>query len=180
MSDNGLDKDEGQIIEFKTEVKTSEPDIHQKIIILKKGIEKSFIKLGAYLKEIRDRKLYIEVSFDTFEAYIAQPELAMERRTVFSIIGVYEDFVENEKCGQLHLDEITEIGYTKLERIRQFKNEADFGEWISKAKQLSLSDLNAEIREAKGEPEKVYNPKSKMITITCPYCNKSFEYTIKD
>ena len=105
------------------------------------------------------------------------PEIAMERRTVQAIMGVYKDFMEVDKCNQSHI-EIEDIGYAKLDRIRQFKKEENFGEWIEKARVLSLSDLNAEIREAKGEPEKVYSPKSKMITITCPYCSRTYNYKI--
>lgn len=146
--------------------------IHQKIIELKNDIEKGFIKLGAYLKEIRDKELYKELSCETFESYLAQPELAMDRRTAYSIIGVYTDFYES---GQPHIEG---IGYTKLDRIRQFKNKENFPEWIEKARVLSLSDLNAEIRENKGESETTYTPKKKSYTVTCPYCKRKFQHLI--
>jgi len=126
---------------------------------------------------VNENKLYKEKGCETFEEYIAQPELAMERRTVYAIMGVYKDFKELDECNQSHID-IEDIGYAKLDRIRQFRKEENFSEWIEKARTLSLSDLNTEIREAKGEPEKVYNHKSKMITITCPYCNKSFNHIL--
>jgi hypothetical protein len=160
-------------------IETSEPDIHQRIIFLKKGIEKQFLKLGAYLSLVNDNKLYQEKGYDTFESYIAMPELSMERRTVYAIMGVYKDFKELDDCNQSHI-EIEDIGYAKLDRIRQFRKEENFTEWVEKARTLSLSDPNTEIREAKGEPEKVYNPKSRMVTLTCPHCGKSFGYTIKD
>jgi len=85
---------------------------------LKKEIEGQFVKLGAYLSLVNENKLYKERGYDTFEAYIAQPELAMERRTVFAIMGVWRDFSEDDKkFNQLHLESMIDIGYSKLDMI---------------------------------------------------------------
>lgn len=149
-------------------------DLNQKIIELKKEIEGNFIKLGAYLKEIRDKNLYKILSYETFEEYLGQPELSMNRSTVYSIIGVYEDFMCNQ--SDIKIEEIKEIGYSKLSRIRQFKSDPNFEEWIAKAKTLSLSDLGAEIRETKGITPKITAETT--IEITCPHCGKSFNYRI--
>ena len=156
-------------------------DINQKVIDLKKQIEGNFLKLGAYLKEIKDKELYKVLEYKTFEEYIAQPDLSLNRRVVYSIIGVYEDFV----CNQSHIDmeEIKKIGYTKLERIRQFKDQDNFEEWIYKAKTLSLSDLGAEIKETKGVSENLSSTKSEdkiTMEITCPHCGRKFDYLVKD
>jgi hypothetical protein len=150
-----------------------EVNIHKQIIDLKKDIETQFIKLGAFLKLVRDRKLYKEKDCDTFESYIAQPELSLDRSTVFAIIGVFEDFFEKSNQSDL-----VEVGYAKLNRIRQFKGKPNFEEWIEKSKVLSLSDLNAEIKEAKGEPEIIHIPKEKSYTVTCPFCNRIFQHVI--
>lgn len=149
-------------------------EIHQKVIETKQDIEYNFIKLGSLLKEIRDKKIYEELNYDTFEAYIAQPELSLHRSTVFMLIGVYEDFYE--KSNQLDL---VNIGLAKLDRIRQFKDREDFGEWIKRAEVLSLSDLNAVIREAKGITTVSEVPEPETIEITCPYCGKVFDYIIR-
>jgi hypothetical protein len=151
-------------------------EIHDKIIELKKSIETSFIKMGAYLKVIRDNKLFKEKGCETFEEYLAIPELSLNRSTVYAIINVYEIFIEgkSEKSGQPDIDEIAEIGYTKLSRISQFKDSEDFEEWIYKAKTLSLSDLGAEIRETKN-PQKTEIKKSVIMEVTCPKCGFKFE-----
>jgi hypothetical protein len=149
-------------------------NIHDKVIELKKDIERSFIKMGGMLKLIRDNKLYLEKGCVTFEEYIAIPELALNRSTVYAIINVFETFFEkDQKSNQSDIEELVEIGYSKLARISQFKDSEDFEEWIYKAKTLSLSDLGAEIKEAKGIEEKV--KEAKIETITCPYCGRQFE-----
>jgi len=161
-----------------TETKTN---IHEKVIELKKDIERSFIKMGGYLKLIRDKRLYLEKGCVTFEEYIAIPELALNRSTVYAIINVFEVFFE--KSNQSDIEELTEIGYSKLNRISQFKDQPDFDEWIYKAKTLSLSDLGAEIKETKGISENLSSTKSEdkmTMEITCPFCGKKFDYLTKD
>jgi len=167
----------------KTTVTTAE-SIHQKIISLKKDIGKRFYKLGAYLKQVRDFELYKEMGCESFEEYIGQPELSMKRSTVYSLIGVYEEFF-SEKSNHLDIENIEEIDYTKLDKIRRFKYlpKEEFSEWVEKARTLSLSDLNEEIKMAEGkEPleEGAELPKEEAIykEVTCPACGKVFSIII--
>jgi len=154
--------------------------IHQKVIQLKKDILNNFYKLGAYLKEIRDEKIYVDLGYDTFESYIATPELSFKRSMVYSLIGVYETYFE--KSNQSDINKFKEIDMTKLDRIRQFKDKPkeEFQEWIEKARELSLSDLNAEIKIERGEKEdvnEVYIPR-KIYPVICPKCGHSFDHII--
>lgn len=151
-------------------------DLHQKVIQLKKDILNNFYKLGAYLKEIRDKKIYIDLGYETFESYIAIPELSFKRSMVYSLIGIYETYFE--KSNQSDIDKFKEIDITKLDRIRQFSKKENFSEWISKARELSLSDLNISIREAKGEKRETYIPEKKSYTVTCPKCGHQFSHLI--
>jgi len=157
----------------------TETNVHDKVIELKKDIERSFIKMGGMLKLVRDNKLYLEKGCVTFEEYIAIPELALNRSTVYAIINVFEVFFEKSNQS----DDLIEIGYSKLNRISQFKNQPDFEEWIYKAKTLSLSDLGLEIKEAKGISENLSSTKSEdkmTMEIMCPHCGKKFEYLVKE
>ena len=154
------------------EIVTKKSNIHQTVIDLKKEIESNFIKLGGYLKLIRDEKLFKEKGCLTFEEYIGQPELSLNRSTTYAIINVFEVFFE--KSNQSDIEELTEIGYSKLNRISQFKEQPDFEEWIYKAKTLSLSDLGAEIKEVKNEKTES-KPARKIIEVVCPKCGHKFE-----
>ena len=171
-----------------TTVSTAQ-SIHQKIIILKKDIGKRFYKLGAYLKQIRDFELYKEIGCESFEEYIGQPELSFKRSTVYSLIGVYEEFF-SEKSDHLDIENLEEIDFTKLDKIRQFRYlpKDQFSEWVEKARVLSLSDLIDEIKEAKGVSLEDRDPRLKDVpnredigeckTVTCPSCGKEFEIII--
>lgn len=155
------------------EIVTKKSNIHQTVIDLKKEIESNFIKLGGYLKLIRDEKLFKEKGCVTFEEYIAMPELAFDRSTVYAIIGVYEDFFLSNQSDE-KAEELMEIGYSKLNRIRQFKDQDNFEEWVYKAKTLSLSDLGVEIKEVKNEKTES-KPARKTKEVVCPKCGYKFE-----
>ena len=136
-------------------------NIHEKIIELKRSIDVNYMKLGGYLKVVNEMKLYSEVDCKSFDEYIAQPELAFERSTVYSIMGVYADFIES---GLSEVLDIAGIPYYKLDRIRQFKElpQEEFNEWIGRARELSLSDLNDEINLSNGkDAEPDYNSATK-------------------
>jgi len=167
----------------KSKTVSTAQSIHQKIILLKKDIGKRFYKLGAYLKQVRDFELYREIGCESFEEYIGQPELSFKRSTVYSLIGVYEEFF-SEKSNHLDIENIEEIDYTKLDKIRRFRYlpKEEFAEWVEKARVLSLSDLIKEIKEARGEPiegEEIQEQKIEQYKdVTCPACGTKFPVRI--
>ena len=181
-----IKKEQKGDIDLVTTASPTAWNVHQKILKLKKGIRKKFIELGAYLKQVHDYELYrrMGLSCETFDEYIAQPELTFQRSTAYSLIGVYEDFFDES----IHLDveNIEEIDYTKLDKIRRFKHlpKEEFEEWIEKARTLSLSDLNEEIKIAEGkEPLEEDLPSSGLKVeeykdVTCPACGKVFSVKI--
>lgn len=150
-------------------------DIHEKVIELKRNIETSFIKMGAYLKKIRDDKLYEQKGCITFEEYLGMPELSLSRSTVYAIINVYETYFIKSGQSDFSDNELIEIGYTKLNRISQFKDEPDFDEWIYKAKTLSLTDLSLEIKDTKEIKEKEAIIIEEVKEVVCPKCGYKFK-----
>ena len=174
--------------EIKKESVTTAESIHQKILLLKKDIGKRFYKLGAYLKQVRDFELYREIGCQSFEEYIGQPELSFKRSTVYSLIGVYEEFF-SKKSNHLDIENIEEIDYTKLDKIRRFKYlpKEEFTEWVEKARVLSLSDLIDEIKESEGtladrEPRLNDVPNREDVEqykeVVCPACGQKFSVRI--
>ena len=60
---------------------------------LKNNLNGGFLLLAEKLKTVRDMQLYKTLNYDTFEEYIAQPELSFNRSSVFEFISIYEKFV---------------------------------------------------------------------------------------
>lgn len=123
--------------------------IHRRIVRLKQQGMATFLELAVCLKAVRDNKLYEKMDYETFEAYIASPELGFDRGVVYKLIAIYEKFCEefNVSPGTL-----MEIYWTKLREILPVVNKENYEDWLLKAKNLSRSDLIEEIEEARKLP----------------------------
>ena len=86
---------------------------HQRIIRLKEQATRSFILLGKELKLNKDRRYFEQLGFATFETYIESPELGLGRSSVYSLIAIYETFVERLDYS---VDELAAVDYSKLDR----------------------------------------------------------------
>jgi hypothetical protein len=123
--------------------------IHESLIALKAEIEAKFLQLGKVLHLIDRAKIYKYLGYETFSAYIAQPELAMSRATAYRCMGAYETFVEK---GILSDTEVTAIGITKVSMISRFwdddvkMTDDERQDWIAAARTNSVGDLKKLIR----------------------------------
>ena len=114
---------------------------------LKSVVARGFITLGEYLKEMRDGELYYHLDCESFEEYIARPEIGFKRASVYNFIRFYELYIL--KLGmEPHL--LSSIGHGRLLTIAPVVEENP-KEWISMAQTLSMSDLINETRVARGK-----------------------------
>jgi len=114
---------------------------YEAIIRLKNSLTESFLLLGEKLLECQQKQLYHYFGCETFEEYIAMPELGFKRAWVYELMAIYSTFVERLKVD---IKELITIGATKLGIISCVINENNYVEWIEKAKNLSVSDLKQE------------------------------------
>lgn len=149
--------------------------IDQHIKNLRYSIDNSFLDLAKALKEVRDKKLYEALNIDTFEGYIAQPELAFDRASVYRFIQIYEFYIEKKNVAPGRL---LEAGWTKLGRIIPYTNEANYEVMLEKATTLSRSDLDADLVEngyiTKKEPEQ-----ARFVEVDCPKCKNHFVWNLQ-
>jgi len=118
--------------------------IDQEIKQLKVRVNSGFLDLARLLKDIKDDKLYESLGYETFESYIAQPELGFDRSSVYRFIQIYDKFVIELGVapGRLVLTD-----WTKLRTILPCVNKSNVKELLAKAESLSRSDLRLEILE---------------------------------
>jgi len=111
----------------------------------------TFLRLGELFRTIRDEELYTFFSCDSFEEFMALPDLGFARSTVFLFIEAFEVYVE--KLG-FDKESIAEVEISKLQIITPIVRERpeEAGEWLLKARELSRSDLKDEVREARCLP----------------------------
>ena len=87
---------------------------HQRIVELKQGAMRSFILLGKELKTNKEEGYFQPLGYLTFEAYIESPVVGLSRSSVYSLIGIYQTFIEELDYS---LDELSKVDYSKLDRI---------------------------------------------------------------
>jgi len=142
--------------------------IDQRIKNLRYSIDNSFLDLAKALKEVKENKLYTLLDYKTFESYIAQPELAFDRASVYRFIQIYDKFIGEYNVAPGRL---LEAGWAKLKTVIPHVNEHNYNVMLEKATTLSRSDLDKDLVEqgfiVKSEPSPEFTD--------CPFCHKSFE-----
>ena len=134
-------------------------DLHSKVVKLKDDINSSFLELGRLLWVIKDGRLFELLDYETFESYLAQPELSFDRSSVYRLIRIHEELVLKRGVA---LCDLKKIAWSKLDRIIPYLKDDNLEEMLEKAEHLSRSDLQQEL--------KPHNPK----LTTCPKCGYEF------
>ena len=119
---------------------------HQRILNIAQQMNQGAIVLGKELYEMKENEEYEALGYETFESYLAMPELSFKRRTAYYLIEIYRTFVLElgygiEKLGEAEWSKLALI----LPKIRMQPNAHK--EWFNKALALSKSDLALEIAE---------------------------------
>jgi hypothetical protein len=139
--------DETRVNPFHEELQSHKVEeyqrLHERVLVLKQEIGRSFWEMGKVLKTIRDEELYKAGDYDTFEAYLGSPEVSIDRSTAYDWIGIFEDF----SALNVGLSDIQDIEWSKLRKLRPVvrAHPEQLQEWLTKARTLSRSDLAKEL-----------------------------------
>lgn len=120
---------------------------YDKIKEVKQDIQGQFLNLAFLLVQSRDYRLWEFLNFESFESFLGDPAIALKRSTAYNLMRLYDTFVVKFKVPN---DDISKIDRTKLLKICPVieKLPEHVHEWIDKARELSVSDLNIEVNEA--------------------------------
>ena len=138
---------------------------HHLIIQINTEIRRNLLDLAIALKYMHDRKLYKYYN-DTWESYLANPEIGISRFFAFKIMRNYEIWTEEFHVSQAKLKIDAEKLYDIGKQISG-KNltPEEVEEKLEQARTLSRSDVRQLTKE--------YEPSYKMIT--CPYCAREIK-----
>jgi hypothetical protein len=124
----------------------------EKIKSLKHDAERTFLELGQELYEFVQCRDFKALGMDTFEEWIAQPDVNISRTLAYRLMGIYETFVLQY---EVPLAGLLEAGTTKLDKIRpQVVDKMSALKWVNTASALSKSDLDLELDTLKPEAPK--------------------------
>ena len=120
---------------------------HQRIIQLKTEATRSFILLGKELKTNKEQRYFETLGSPTFEEYIESPSLGFARSSVYSLIAIYQTFVETLGYS---INELSAIDHTKLDRLLPLVNVHPGGhqQWLEKARTLPRRLLESQVKLA--------------------------------
>jgi len=135
---------------------------HRRIVDLRNRAEQTFLDLGEELYWFEAEKQYKAMGYETFEAYLADPEVDIARLTAFRLKGVYEKYRLDLEVSPVKL---LPAGYSKLYAVKPYVTPENVGEWVDKAASLSRSDLKREIAEAFPPPPAPPLPTGKYAVI---------------
>lgn len=148
--------------------------VHLKIANLKKQVSVGFLEMGKLLSLMERHELFRALGYESFRAYLGDPDIDMRRSTATRLMLVYETFIEKYKLPE---KEVASIDYNKLYRVKNVVDENNVSEWVEKAKSLSRSDLNVEVDTyLHGEEYAEEKQRQRLGTgdyFTCPHCSHS-------
>lgn len=139
---------------------------------LKTTIEQSFIKLGEYLYNIREKELY-KPSWTSWREFYT--ELKMSSNMADKLIQIYETFVVQYAIPEEKI--VTAGGWSTIQEILPvIANKKDAEHWLETAAVLSRNDLRKEVKEVKTNlSEKNCKHKNTYTITVCRDCGIKME-----
>jgi len=120
------------------------------ILAAKAQTEGGFLLMGEHLAWMVDNEGWKYLGHESFEAYLASPDLSLQRTQAFKCMSVWRDSQLWDIPDDVR-DELWIIGIEKLDLARRaIKAGGDPEEWLRRAKALGVSDLEEEVKGAGG------------------------------
>lgn len=123
--------------------------VHNRILANGKIVQTALIDMCKDLKEMRDRALYTELGYETFEEYSKQA-CGIKQRQAYSYIAAYE------KLGENFMEENAHLGITRLELISQISS-YEREEFLAEndVEEMSTRELKKQVEEYKNRIEQL-------------------------
>ena len=165
-----IDAETGEIIEADDAWER-----HRRIVALRNVAEETFLALGEDLYWFQKKRQWKQMGYQSFAAYIADPDVDLDQGVVSKLIQVYERF-----CLMLTVShgKLLPPGYKKLYMLRPYMTAANVEEWVATASTLSRSDLKLRLKAAFGKEPPPFPPGKYRVIYADPpwqYRNTGFD-----
>lgn len=125
--------------------------VHQNIVVAKRNLTGSFLRLAYLLKIANDNKIHKRLGYETWEQYLATPEVSVSVSTASRLINIWKEFIlkyhiETAELTRIDLSKLYEV----LPVVRGLKSKKEVKDWLTKAKELGIQDLRIEKKEFLG------------------------------
>lgn len=109
-------------------------------------IETNYFKLGGVLAVIRENTWF--EGFETFESYVSQ-EFGFEERKARYLIKIYSSLVK----AMIPWEKVSGLGWTKLKDLAEILTLENVDEWVAKAQNITVKELQALLKGAGTESD---------------------------
>lgn len=135
-------------------------DFLRDTVDLIKQIETRFLELGARLYNIREKKLWLEGGYDTYEDFLDTAKMSYGNASILA--SVHKHYVVDKN---LSFQQLTGVGYSNLyEAIPLLQSESP-DKVVEIARTLTRSEIKQEVRDHK-HPD-CDHPNTLVICATC-------------
>ena len=141
--------------------------LHSEIIQLRDAVETGCWYLGVRLKKMKDSASYKSLGFETFNEYIASPDVGIGHSTVYKFIAI----VGHAERLELEPSSVEDIDKDRLQIVLPGATKEDVDDRLADARTLSRSDLRGIYsgRDAKETAQVQHEHK-------CQHCGKTNHY----
>ncbi len=123
---------------------------HQNVKRLCGNLERTFLELGEELFWIENDKDYLNLGHDTFNSYLADPDITIGRTMAFMSKEVYAVYIHQLEVPSSTV-ELLEAGVSKLYLVRYEVDEENAWDWINDCCTLSRTDIRKKLGKPIGQ-----------------------------
>lgn len=128
--------------------------LRREIVELRRNIDGSRWELAMRLFRVRDRALYSQWGYPTWEKFV-NTEVGMSVRTADLLASIYVFFgqklaekIEDAKERETMIQQVKDLGWSKAKHLVDVCTEKDYGDWIELGKKLTVNELETEVKKA--------------------------------
>lgn len=139
--------------------------LYREVVAGCRAIRQAWILMASLLYEMRESQLYRLLDYDSFERWLASPEISLSRSHAYALIGAYQEFVierglDMEMVGAIEASKLAET----LPALRAGEVTAE--DALADAEALSRSDLREKYRHDRGGLD------AEAEAAVCPACGQ--------
>jgi len=170
LVEDGEDYGDKQIVPIDRDEKFG--ILRKEIVDARKNMDASRWELAKRLHEVKEKGLFIQFGYPTWEKYI-QTEVGYSVRSADILRDIYSFFggvltekIEDSEEQESMISQIRELGWTKARHLTGVCNEDNYQDWIDLANKLTVADLETEVkrslvRDNGGDSDSVSDMKTK-------------------
>ena len=152
-------------------------DTHKRIVGIVRGMREAWVSLAADLYNFFDQQMWADLGHESFDSYLADPDVEIGRRWAYELVALYRELVINR---QIETATLKAIEPSKLQEVlpAMRRGQVTIRQALADAQSLSRNDIRERYSSTgagrvNGKPDTTtrYDATSEPQYVRCPTCN---------